>query len=168
MVCKMQPDCLFSVLTLLIFDSSGIILFPMLMRWEVKNWLIVIFSVVFLIPIMLVTGTFIYEYRHVYTKTLNIVEISGIPVASKLPVRASAMFEKSRLSRCLQYSIKVREFKYSKWWICVIPEERKTYITCSYIGLISVFHHTFIIMDQTAETALLSKLEMIAPGKTIL
>jgi len=130
-------------------------------------WLIVIFSAVFLIPVMLIAGTFIYEYRHIHTKTLNVVEISGIPVTSELPVRVSAMFEKSSSSRCLQYCIKVREFKYSKWWICVIPEEKKLYLVCSYIGLISVFHHTFIITDPAAETDLLSKLKTIAPEKTI-
>ena len=132
-----------------------------------KIWLIAIFSAVVLIPVILITGPFLYETRHVRTKTLNVVEISGIPVTLELPVRVSAMFEKSSSARCLQYSIKVREFQYSKWWICVIPEEKKLYLVCSYIGLISVFHHTFIITDPMAETNLLSKLKPIVPEKTI-
>ena len=139
----------------------------MRMRWKVKIWLILIFSVVVLLLGMLITGTFIYEYRHVHTKTLNVVEISGNPAASELPVRVSAMFDKSSSSRCLQYSIKVREFQYSKWWICVIPEEKKLFLVCSYIGPISVFHHTYVVMDPAAETDLLSKLKTIAPEKTI-
>ena len=132
-----------------------------------KIWLIAIFSAVFLIPVILITGPFLYETRHVRTKTLNVVEISGIPVTLELPVRVSAMFGKSSSERCLQYSLKVREFQYSKWWICVIPEEKKIYLVCSYIGLISVFHHTFIITDPAAETDLLAKLETVSPEKTI-
>ncbi len=132
-----------------------------------KIWLIGIFSVAFLIPVMLITGPFLYEFRHAHAKKLNVVEISGIPITSELPVRVSAMFEKTSSSRYLQYDIKVREFQYSKWWICIIPEEKKLYLVCSYIGLISVFHHTFIITDPAAETDLLSKLKTIAPEKTI-
>ena len=132
-----------------------------------KIWLIAIFSAVVLIPVILITGPFLYETRHVRTTALNVVEISGIPVTSELPVRVSAMLKKNSSSRCLQYSIKVREFKYSKWWICVIPEEKKLCLVCSYIGLISVFHHTFIITDPAAETDLLAKLKTIAPEKTI-
>ena len=131
-----------------------------------KIWLIGIFTAMFLIPVILITGSFIYESRHVRTKTLNIVEISGIPVTSELPVRVSAMFEKSSSERCLQYSIKVREFKYSKW-SASFPRRKKLYLVCSYIGLISVFHHTFIITDPMAETNLLAKLKTISPEKTI-
>ena len=132
-----------------------------------KIRLIGIFTAVFLIPVILITGPFLYETRHVRTKTLNVVEISGIPVTSELPIRVSAMFDKSSSSRCLQYSIKVREFQYSKWWICVIPEEKKLFLVCSYIGPISVFHHTYVVMDPAAETDLHSKLKTIAPEKTI-
>ncbi len=54
-----------------------------------KIWLIGIFTAVFLIPVILITVPFLYEFRHAHAKKLNVVEISGIPVTSELQVRVS-------------------------------------------------------------------------------
>ena len=127
------------------------------------KWLTIIF--LSLVLLVLLHG-FVMCYWHGNAKTVNVKFIGDKDLSLELPIRAIPEKKKSEGSELHQYQIGVRYFQ-GVWFLHHIPKEKRTYLTCSYMGMSASFILHYAITDPKMEKTLLDEIKQIKPRKII-
>ena len=118
-----------------------------------------------LILIFLLHGS-VMCYWHGNVSLVRMKAINDKVVSFNFPVRIIPGKEKLKGSELHQYRISVRYYQ-GGWFLHHIPKEKRTYLTCSYMGMSASFILHYAITDPKMEKALLDELKQIKPYKII-
>lgn len=134
----------------------------------VIEWIVIIFiGLILLVFLIMLANDIIVTTQQTNLGKVMIKTINGKEISLKVPIKPIGRKDRKKGSQLHRYNLTVEKIWGGSWFLSIIPQEKRLFLTASYMGIFSVFILDYAITDPEAEKALLAHLKTIEPERII-